>query len=578
VGSEFRNAALALGALTLFAGCSTQDDAAPTTVLSGRVAANGAPLAGIRVVARDVDPSGRTEPQFHYAPEGEIVLAETVTANDGSYLIELPRGWVGLAFEHDDWMRAYRTENTTYERAMAIDVELAPAPAPREFTMPGEGEAAVVLEVPSAGGRHYTRLHIEAGDLVTLDGEPVVGPVVARIDAPDPVGARSLWASSLVASPIGVEEMTAFGLVSVELTANGVPVKVARRATLRWEIDIAPQQVDRVLEAWRVGALHNYSLDTQSGLWVQDGAQVDVVDGSISVERSHFSAGAIGEVPTDAACLSPYDQTIIGLDGVAIGGTPLIAHGAYEASVGSNLDVSVHGNAKVEGTASSSAGAVSVTGNAVVTGGTYTGVPTFVAPVPEDDFTRVRATNNNASIASSLTSGALKLTSSKKVALTEGEYALASLELSGKSQVSCTGTVWLYVGGAIKVSGQATLNADPGCDLVIVSDSASDISFTGGSAMSAVIYAPRASIKFSGNGFGLSGAVVGRTVQVSGTFDFVASDDAFVRVGVCEEPGEEPPTDEGGEGSGGSTSSGGSDDESGDADGGDLPRLPDLPD
>ena len=573
--SEFRNVTLALAALAIFAGCSAEGDAEPTTVLSGRVAADGAPLAGVRVVARDVDPSGRTAPEYHYTPQGQIVIADTVTADDGTYRIELPRGWVGLAFEHDDWMRAYRTEDTTYARAMSVDVELVPAPAPREFTMPATGEAEVVLEIPSASGRASTRLHIEAGDLVTLDGEPVVGPVVARVDAPDPVGAKSLWASTFVASPRGVEEMTAYGLVSVELTANGAPVKVARRATLRWEVDIAPQQVDRVLEAWRLGALHNYSLDTRSGLWVQDSAQLDVVDGAIVVERSHFSAGAMGEVPTDAPCTSPYVQTIIGLDGVDIGGTPMIAHGAYAASVGSNLDVKVHGNAKVQGSASSSAGTVTLTGNAVVTGGTYTGVPTFVAPVPEDEFTRVRATNNNASIASSMSSGALKLTSSKKVALAPGEYALASLELSGKSKVTCTGTVWLFVGGAVKVSGQASLNADPGCDLVIVSDSASDISFTGGSAMSAVIYAPRASIKFSGNGFGLSGAVVGRTVAVSGTFDFVADDDAFVRVGICDEPDdEEPPSDEGGDGSDGGSSTGGPDDPDDD----DLPRLPDLPD
>jgi hypothetical protein len=219
-----------------------------------------------------------------------------------------------------------------------------------------------------------------------------------------------------------------------------------------------------------------------------------------------------------------------------------------------------------------------VTGQAQVTGGTFTGVSPFVAPVPEHDFASVRAANDNTAIAGALASdGTLSLSASQSLFIPDGDYALTRLDLAGLSRVSCSGTVRLYVGGTIYIAGDARLNDDGACDLVILSDATSGVSFGGTAKISAAVYAPRANVAFVGTALALAGAVVGRTVSISGTFDFLADDDAFAAARVCE-PAEPPDADGDGGGGGGDEggTTGGSDEEPGDDT--ELPPIPDLPD
>lgn len=289
--------------------------------LRGRVdgnveAGDVVPLAGIRVLAREVDLS--EAPQFHADPDRDVVVAETITSHDGRYAIDVPTGWASVVFEGEGWTRTYRTLSTGLDDERWLDVDLWPAPRPLEFEMPQDGEPDVILGFDSDAGREYAKLRIEPGDLVAADGRPVTGRVTARIDAPHPRDRHkdSLLASNLVATRYGAKPFEPFGLVSVDLEVGGERVAVAPGRTLLWEVKVAAEQLESAKAAAKAGALHNYSLDTRMGLWVEDAADVELVDGTIRVERSHFSAGALGTTQdtTPAAktlCADPGRHAVI---------------------------------------------------------------------------------------------------------------------------------------------------------------------------------------------------------------------------------------------------------------------------
>ena len=271
------------------------------------------------MTARTFLPNDLDAVQFHARNrDDDGVVARGVTLADGTYTLDIPSGWIALEFEHADYARAYRTRNVVLQRRASLDVSLALAPAPFQFVMPSPGDADTVLTLDSDSGRSYTRLRVEPGDLIGEGGREVEGIITARIDAAHPRDRHkdALLASDYVMQASGPPlPLRAAGIISVELHDAIGPVDVAPGQALDWEIDVAAEQRAFVRAAWENGAVHNYSLDTRTGMWVEDPAKLRFNGRTLTVARSHFSAGAVGElvteVPEETPCPDPGRHAVV---------------------------------------------------------------------------------------------------------------------------------------------------------------------------------------------------------------------------------------------------------------------------
>lgn len=285
---------------------SGQEDAAQVseewTQARGRVATvleDGDVLAlnNARVEVYRVDTTDDATPDFHGdGPPGDPIATAQTDAT-GRFSLEVPTGWATLRFVAADHTTAFRTQQFEAEEMGVFDVDLRQRPAPLEFTAPQPGDADVILGFNSEAGRSYASLRVEAGDLVTETGSPASGPVRAQIEALHPKdNDKAAFSSSMhVQSADG--RHTAFdpvGLLSVELFADGERLEIAPGHSLSWDIEIAAEQRDEAWLAWSSGKLHNYSLDTRTGLWVEESAEMGFDGEKLTVERTHFSRAAAG--------------------------------------------------------------------------------------------------------------------------------------------------------------------------------------------------------------------------------------------------------------------------------------------
>lgn len=300
----------ALVLLTASPGCiGAQSPAAPEATagqVRGRVRTtleNGdaRPLAGARIEVVRVDPERDAPPDYHGDTTQGQVLATALTDATGRYALEVPGGWATIRVVAEGHRVARRTEEIGQRETSSFDIDLRPTSAPRAFAMPQAGDPDVILAFDSSAGRPYARLEVEPGDLVTASGAPVQGAIEAHIEALHPRDDHkrgypaSLLEANGSAAPLALDP---FGLLSVALFSGEERVEVAPGHTLRWEVQVAAEQRDAAADAWRRGAIANYSLDTHTGLWRAEPAAIDFDGDVLTVERSHFSEAAVAQQET----------------------------------------------------------------------------------------------------------------------------------------------------------------------------------------------------------------------------------------------------------------------------------------
>ncbi len=319
-----------LSACLATVGCGSGEDTSSSasqswTQARGRVAAvledgDVLALSNAKVEVYRLDPADDEAPDFHGdGPAGEPTATAQTDAT-GRFSLEVPTGWATLRFVADGHTTALRTQRFKDDGVSIFDVDLRPRPQPLEFTVPQPGEPDVILGFDSEAGRAYASLRVEAGDLVTETGAPASGPVRAQIEAQHPRdNDKAGFSSSMMVRSVDGRH-TSFdpvALLSVELFAGEERLEVAPGQSLSWDIEIAAEQREDARLAWAQGALHNYSLDTRSGLWVKEPADMRFDGERLTVERTHFSQAAAGTEQQDTfvtqrdPCADPGRHAVI---------------------------------------------------------------------------------------------------------------------------------------------------------------------------------------------------------------------------------------------------------------------------
>lgn len=247
-------------------------------------------------------------------------------------------------------------------------------------------------------------------------------------------------------------------------------------------------------------------------------------------ESGVFKYGLFGDVYLDASGnikTDGYDSSLgsyasqaktkVGKDTVA----------GKSGHIGSNGALSVQGSSMVYGNATPGPGKT-VTGGGAVHG----------SIAPAKSSMELPATNYAAP------AGAASIAAiSGTKTLGTGIYKVPSVSPSGKSVVTITGDVTLYVSGNVDFTGQASLKINAGATLTIYQTSptstlkvaggsvfntsqlpqslklyseAKTVTFTGNSDFYGVVYAPKSEVKINGTS-GVFGSVIGKTIDISGT-------------------------------------------------------------
>lgn len=291
------------------------------TELRGRVTApteegDAHPLRGASIEVIAIDPRDDAPPDYHADRPRGRVLATTVADDTGRFEIDVPDGWATVRISAEGHVPALRTAEFGTRPALAFDVELQHPPAPIAFEMPRLGDPDVILAFDSSAGRPYARLHVEPGDLVDEAGDPVLGAIEARVDAPHPQDDHKRGnVASLLSAARSPDPLAAYGMLSVALAQGDQRVSVAPGRTLRWEFAVANEQREAAQAAWAAGRVKNYSLDASTGLWRAEPAAIAFDGDTFVVEREHFSSAAVAEEQTFVTqrepCADPGRHAVI---------------------------------------------------------------------------------------------------------------------------------------------------------------------------------------------------------------------------------------------------------------------------
>ncbi len=208
-----------------------------------------------------------------------------------------------------------------------------------------------------------------------------------------------------------------------------------------------------------------------------------------------------------------------------------IANSGDEGDVGSNDDITLSGQAEIEGNATPGPGdSVSTSGQADVTGSTTPAkLEHELTEIDPDDVTTAQAVNGNAAIVITkpvnnppaiFSPGAydLKLSGQTEITIPPGTYYFTSISTSGQSKITVTGGTTIYVTGDVSMSGQGIVNNNTPSNLQIYS-TGENFSFSGQSSFCGTIYAPDADVQFVGQADSY-GAIAAKNVRLSGQGDF----------------------------------------------------------
>lgn len=170
-------------------------------------------------------------------------------------------------------------------------------------TIPESGSVDVTLGDTAGGSTNPVTLTIEAGDLGANmgAGDAIAGEIELRYGSWDPaVDDPSSLPSDLLTAE---SSLVSYGMFHVEFYQNGDTLNVREGQTISWTMQVNEQLQDMALAASGLGNLNIYSLDHDSGLWVEDAVDrsFSVETGIVTAESTHFSHKNVDQPPPFAA-------------------------------------------------------------------------------------------------------------------------------------------------------------------------------------------------------------------------------------------------------------------------------------
>lgn len=308
--------------------------------------------------------------------------------------------------------------------------------------------------------------------------------------------------------------------------------------------------------------------DVQFGYWDRDTATFAATTSypnavRVTVRRSSasgqpltlFFAPAFGvdEVDVDASAIAMYDTELcgplVGIDSIRITGTPETdsfrsSEGSYSSQtpgeaghICSDGEIEVIGTAEVHGNANPGKGhTVEIVGSAEVTGNTTPRLrPLNMPPVDTDEIEDehdngslppiVRITGKKSVGSSPLDSNRnFTLTGTTSYDIPEGDYYFNDLTLSGQSSLNVSGKTRIWLTGNLRTAGGKLANNTGKADQLQILMTGGTADITGNVDFYAVIYAPDTAVEIQGTGQ-LTGAVVGKTLRMTGTGDIHYDED-----------------------------------------------------
>ncbi|MBL4684309.1 MAG: hypothetical protein JKY37_06950 [Nannocystaceae bacterium] len=212
-----------------------------------------------------------------------------------------------------------------------------------------------------------------------------------------------------------------------------------------------------------------------------------------------------------------------GLEYVELSGGATVRGGERPFDVFSNGKLVVGRGTSVGGGLYSAVGAISVAAGAFVLGDIKSSGPEVPPHLPIEEAKFVAENSHNAMIGltangrTPISKGAIHLYGGDSLQFPNYYYYVDGLQLSGESNLALSYTVtYLFVDGPIEISGGSSIGTSQAKHLLIISMSKEPISISGASTnVIARIYAPYAPIYIT-DGASVEGAVVGRTLEMSG--------------------------------------------------------------
>jgi Flp pilus assembly protein TadG len=205
------------------------------------------------------------------------------------------------------------------------------------------------------------------------------------------------------------------------------------------------------------------------------------------------------------AAIKESKYAAVGLDFVTMTGR------ASQGSVMSNGDISLSGNARIDGDAYPGPNHT-VTGAANVTGKTTS--LTKVLSYPPVNPGTAATINDNAKV-SAISKGSLNISGQKNIIMPAGTYYLKNISLSGGSTLTIMGPVTVYVTGSVTLTGHASTADNLPQNFKIMMLGTGKVSLSGNTDLYANVYAPTSPIVISGEG-DIYGAVIGKNITMSG--------------------------------------------------------------
>ncbi|MBI4057555.1 MAG: Ig-like domain-containing protein [Elusimicrobia bacterium] len=165
---------------------------------------------------------------------------------------------------------------------------------------------------------------------------------------------------------------------------------------------------------------------------------------------------------------------------------------------------------------------VTLTGNSSI-GGTVINAKGTIPSPPFDlaaAFASAQANNNNASIPSkffdkSRDKSSLDLNGQAQLTLADGTYYFTGMNLSGRSGLSVSGKVTIFLQGSLKISGGSRLNEGGAEGSLMIFMDRGDVDDSGNSRAAYNLYALQSKVKITGRGQ-LIGSIVAKEVKVTG--------------------------------------------------------------
>ncbi|MCK5584380.1 MAG: hypothetical protein KAI33_11335, partial [Elusimicrobiales bacterium] len=186
---------------------------------------------------------------------------------------------------------------------------------------------------------------------------------------------------------------------------------------------------------------------------------------------------------------------------IAVNGLDMSGNSDIAGKVQSNGKVNITGSARIFGDVE--APEIEVKGHGEITGLQNTSaLPVNPEPINIDEITiSARALENQTTtqLGEYLSEGKLILASKTNLIISTGAYYLKGIELTGGSSVTISGKADIFVEGDISISGGSSLTADKASQLNIFMSSGTTINLSGGADALAYLYAPKTSLKISGN-------------------------------------------------------------------------------